>query len=74
MLTRTVFGIMLALLLASMLTLAFDTRPVEASGTIYIRPDGSIDPLTAPISTLDKVTYTFTSNVINDSIVVEGTT
>jgi peptide/nickel transport system substrate-binding protein len=37
---------------------------------IYIRADGSIDPDTAPISSLDNVTYTFTAN-INDSIVVE---
>jgi parallel beta-helix repeat protein len=43
---------------------------VEASGTIYIRADGSIDPTTAPIFTTDNITYTFTGN-INDSIVVE---
>jgi len=40
------------------------------SGTIYIRADGSIDPSTAPIYTVDNVTYTFTGN-INDSIVIE---
>jgi len=40
------------------------------SGTIYIRADGSIDPPTAPITTVDNITYTFTDN-INDSIVVE---
>ena len=43
-------GIILTLLLSiSMLTLAFDIQPVKASGTIYIRADGSIDPPTAPI-------------------------
>jgi len=36
---------------------------------IYIRADGSIDPL-APISTVDNITYTFTDNIY-DSIVVE---
>ena len=41
-----------------------------ASPTIYIRADGSINPPTAPITTTDNVTYTFTGN-INDSIVVE---
>jgi parallel beta-helix repeat protein len=41
-----------------------------ASGTIYIRADGSIDPPTAPISSLDNITYTFTDNIY-DSIVVE---
>jgi parallel beta-helix repeat protein len=53
-----------------MLTLAFNIHPVKATGTIYIRADGSIDPPTAPISTVDNITYTFTGD-INDSIVVE---
>jgi len=43
---------------------------VKGSGAIYIRADGSVDPPTAPISTIDNVTYTLTGN-INDSIVVE---
>jgi parallel beta-helix repeat protein len=43
---------------------------VKASGTIYIRADGSIDPSDAPISTADNITYTFTGD-INDSIVIE---
>jgi parallel beta-helix repeat protein len=68
---KAVSGIMLALLLLlSMLTLTFNTQPVRATGTIYIRADGSIDPPTAPISTADNATYTFTDS-INDSIVVE---
>jgi parallel beta-helix repeat protein len=53
-----------------MLTLLFNVQPVEASGTIYIRADGSIDPPTAPISTVDNVTYTFTADIY-DSIVVQ---
>ena len=61
---------MLTLLLTSMLTLAFNIQPVKAEGTIYIRGDGSVDPPTAPISTVDNITYTFNGN-INDSIVVE---
>jgi len=40
------------------------------SGTIYIRADGSIYPPTAPISTVDNVTYTFIGN-LNESVVVE---
>jgi len=43
---------------------------VQALGTIYIRADGSIDPPTAPITTVDNVTYTLTGNIY-DSIVVE---
>jgi parallel beta-helix repeat protein len=64
----TVF--MVTLIIVSMFTLAFNVWPVNASGTIYIRADGSIDPLTAPISSVDNVTYTFTDNIY-DEIVVE---
>lgn len=60
----------LMLFFASISSVALEVQRVEASGTIYIRADGSIDPPTAPISTADNVTYTFTEN-INDSIVVE---
>jgi parallel beta-helix repeat protein len=46
---KAVCGIILTLLLTGMLTLAFNIQPVKASGAIYIRADGSIDPPTAPI-------------------------
>ena len=45
-------------------------RPVVAQGTIYIRANGSVDPPTANITSVDNVTYTFTDNII-DSIVVQ---
>jgi len=61
---------MLTLLFTSMLTLSFNIQLVKASGTVYIRADGSIDPPTAPISTIDKITYTFTDNIY-DNIWVE---
>ena len=67
---KTVSAIVLTLLLTSMLTLAFNIQPAKAEGTIYIRADGSIDPPTAPISTIDDVTYIFTDNIY-DSIIVE---
>ena len=67
---KTVSGIMLSLLLIGMLILIFNIQPVKASGNIYIRADGSVDPDTAPISSVDNITYTFTDN-INDSIIVE---
>jgi len=67
---KVITGIILTLLLTGMLTLAFNIQSVKASGTVYIRADGSIDPPTAPISSVDIVTYTFTGN-INDEIVVE---
>lgn len=35
-----------------------------ASRVIYIRADGSIEPSTAPISTIDNMTYTLTDNIV----------
>jgi parallel beta-helix repeat protein len=67
---NAILGIMLALLLTSMLMLPLSIQPVKASGTIYIRANGLIDPPTAPISSVDNITYTFTDNIY-DSIVVE---
>ena len=43
---------------------------VYAQNTVYIRADGSVEPETAPISTLDNVTYTLTGN-ISEPIVIE---
>jgi len=65
-------GIMLTLLLVGMLTLAFNIQQVKASGTIYIRADGSIDPLNAPIQRNGNI-YTLTDNIISDTdgIVIE---
>jgi parallel beta-helix repeat protein len=70
---RIISGIMLTMLILTTLTLTFDVRPVKAQGTIFIRADGSVDPSTAPVSTLDNVTYTLTGNVISssDGIIVE---
>ena len=54
-----------------MLTLAFNLQQVEAEpGTIYIKADGSVDPTTANITSVNNVTYTFTSNIY-DEVVVE---
>jgi parallel beta-helix repeat protein len=70
---KTASGIMLILLFVSVLSLAFNIQPVKASGTVYIRADGSIDPPDAPISTSDNVTYTLTDNITSsgDGIIVE---
>jgi len=69
---KVVSGTLLALLLTSVLALTFNIQPVKASGTIYIRADGSIDPPDAPISTVDNVTYTLTGNISGvNGIVVE---
>jgi len=65
MLKQIVSGIVLILLLP----LIFSAQPVKASGTIYVRADGSIDPPTAPIQRNGDF-YAFTDD-IHDSIVVE---
>jgi parallel beta-helix repeat protein len=56
-------------LLLSM-SLAFNIQPVKSdwtwTETIYIRADGSVDPDTAPISTVDNITYTLTDNIVGD--------
>ncbi len=67
---RFVLAIILPIVLLGLLGVAFRAQRVEASGTIYIRADGSVDPPTAPISSLDNVTYTFTDDM-NDSVYVE---
>jgi len=66
---KAVSGVMLILLVASVLALAFDIQSVEASGTIYIRADGSVEG-TDKIERVGEYGYIFTDN-INDSIVVE---
>ena len=58
------------MLLVGTLTFTFNIEPVRASVAIYIRADGSIDPPTAPISTAENITYTFTDNIY-DEIVIE---
>jgi parallel beta-helix repeat protein len=73
---RATASIILALILTSILT--YNTGILKAQGeTIYIRPDGSIDPATAPIQR-DGSIYTFTDNIYEtivverDNIVVDG--
>jgi len=75
---KIVSGMVLTLLLIGMLTLASNVQPsmAEWTGTIYIRAiyirtDGHIDPPTAPMTTLDYVTYTFIGDIYDYSIIVE---
>jgi parallel beta-helix repeat protein len=70
--TRIVSGMMLALLLVSAFMLAFNVELVHAQGeTVYINSDGSVSPPSAPISTTNNISYTFTGNIFNESIVLE---
>jgi len=68
LLKRIVSEVMLTLLFIGMLTLAFGIQPARASGTIYIRADGSVEG-TDKIQQ-DGDIYTFTDNIY-DEIVVE---
>lgn len=74
---KVVTGIILTLLLVNMLTLALNIQPAKATGTIYIKTDGSVDPPDAPIQR-DGDLYTFTDNIYDfiiierDNIVVDG--
>jgi len=68
---------MLLVLSVSMLTLAFSIEAVKASGTIYIKADGSVDPEGTPILR-DGDLYTFTNDIFDeiivekDNIVIDG--
>lgn len=72
-LVKKVFlAIGLLLLLAGVLLWMLGTWSFRARGPfVYIRADGSIDPSTAPISTVDRIAYIMTGNTINISIVVQ---
>jgi parallel beta-helix repeat protein len=48
-----------------MLTLTVNIQPVRASGTVYIRADGSVDPPGAPVQRNGEV-YTLTDNISSD--------
>jgi parallel beta-helix repeat protein len=64
-------AVMILLLIIGALTLAHNVRLVKAAGTVYIRADGSIDPPTTPISSVDNITYTFTDDINDTSLIVE---
>jgi parallel beta-helix repeat protein len=77
--TGTVFVVLVSLLFVAMLReVNVPMGKANGGGTIYIRADGGIDPQTAPISSPDNVTYTFTGNayqpivIERDNIVLDG--
>jgi parallel beta-helix repeat protein len=61
---------MLLLVTLPILTSPLSIRGGSSSDPIYIEPDGSIQPVTAPITTFDNVIYNFTDN-IGDTLVVQ---
>lgn len=69
-----------SIVLLGMLSLVVGVQKVGAAGTVYIRPDGSVDPSAAPIQRNLDV-YTLTGNITSDetgiivqasNIVVDG--
>jgi len=50
----------------SELVLGFAHTPAPVHASIYIRADGSVEPDTAPISSVDNITYTLTDNIFAD--------
>jgi parallel beta-helix repeat protein len=76
---KTATVLLLAVLMTCIASAIFNTEKVWASGTIYIRPDGSIDPPppTTPINR-DGDTYTITADIYEtivvqkDNIIIDG--
>lgn len=69
---KSVFLMVFLTFLVASSFVTLEVQSVKASGTIYIRADGSIDPTTAPIQRNGDV-YNLTGNITNDAdgIVVE---
>jgi parallel beta-helix repeat protein len=67
---KLVFLATLILFLSGISLATLEVQRVEASGTIYIRTDGSIDPSTAELSSNDNMTYSMSGN-LDSSIVIE---
>jgi parallel beta-helix repeat protein len=68
--TALIFPLIICLILPALLIGLNLVPKVYAQNTVYIRADGRVDPETAPISTLDNVTYTLTGT-ISESIVIQ---
>jgi len=75
---RKIIWLILVLSLLSLSILGETIRPADASETIYIQSDGSVDPADTAILNTRNVTYTFTDNIYGrivverDSIVIDG--
>jgi len=63
---------MLASLVFSILTLQSNVHLAKATGPIYIRADGTVDPSTAPILSIDNVTYTFSDDIFDEIVIERG--
>ncbi len=63
---RTLSQIAITILTLILLGSAYNFKTANASSTIYIRADGSIDPADAPIQRNGSI-YTLTGNINSDA-------
>ena len=72
LLKRVAACIIVGLLFLSLFASAFNIQPAKATGTIYIRADGSVDPPTAPIQRNGDI-YTLAGDIasVADGIVIQ---
>jgi hypothetical protein len=54
---------MVTILISGMVKLSFNVQPVQATGTIHIKADGSVEPSTTSIQNIQNSTYIFTGNI-----------
>jgi parallel beta-helix repeat protein len=66
---RIAYALLVSLILVSLVHVQF-VEAQSSNNTIYIRPDGTIEPSTAPIQ-LAGNTYTFTDDIFNSTIVIQ---
>ncbi len=74
-----VSGVMFLLLISTLVaTVKIRSAKAEWTGTVYIRANGQVDPVTAPITVVDNKTYVFIGDITGsliverDSIIVDG--
>jgi parallel beta-helix repeat protein len=67
----TVFDNPISVLMQENHTLAAVVSEASYTRTIYIRPDGIVEPFDVPIQTIDNVTFSLTGNIVDSIIVVQ---
>jgi len=65
------FFVLIVLLTFALMTSVHETKCVAPDVTITINVDGSVVPPTAPVSTIDNITYSLTADINNQSVFVQ---
>jgi len=66
--SRRLVSVILTLVLVSVFSMTFKVQTVEGIGPIYIRPDGTVEPSTAPIQRVGYV-YTLIDNIYEGIVI-----